>query len=62
MQVPAKDWLVSSLTDRGPGQMYRYHVRGENLNLPPCHPDRRFSWSIPAMCERYDLSHAVKVS
>lgn len=54
--VPAKDWKVHKVTDRGCG-IYRYRVEGENLNFPPCHPDRRFSWDVPSIAdERYDLS------
>lgn len=53
---PAKDWLVSRLTDRGPSARTRYHVEGENLNCLPDCPERRFSWDVPDLCDRYDLS------
>jgi len=54
--VPAKDWLVTELIDRGEGAFYRYAVRGVNLNHPACSPDREFAWSVPTLSERYDLS------
>lgn len=57
--IPAQDWLVSKLEDRGPGEYYRYKVEGVNLNHPPCSMDRRFSWRVPSLCERFDLSAAI---
>jgi hypothetical protein len=59
--VPAQDWVVTDLLDRGQGVFYRYQVRGLNLNYPACSPDRRFSWSVPALDERFDLT-AVAVA
>ena len=32
--VPAQDWKVTELEDRGPGHYYRFRVDGENLNWP----------------------------
>ena len=52
-----KDWVVTSIEDRGPGTYYRYQVTGINLNHPEGHPDREFSWSVPSIDkDRYDLS------
>lgn len=55
-KIPAKDWLVTELVDRGPGHYFRFQVSGENLNYPPTHRDRRFSWSVVNVDDaRYDL-------
>jgi len=54
--APAKDWIVTELIDHGRGAYYRYTTRGINLNYPPCHPDRWFSWRVPDLDDRYDLS------
>lgn len=61
VEVPARDWAVTRLTDRGGGEFYRYLVEGRNLNYPPCHPQHEFSWRVPRLDDRYDLS-AVRVS
>jgi hypothetical protein len=60
--VPPKDWIVTRLVDHGAGRFYRYRTEGINLNYPPCHPDRRFSWRVPTLDERYDLSNAETVA
>jgi len=55
--VPAKDWIVTSLVDRGPGSYYRYFIEGVNLNHPEGCADRKFSWSVPDIADdRYDFS------
>lgn len=54
--VPVKDWVVTSIVDRGPGHYYRYQVTGINMNHPEGHSDRAFSWSVPSIDDdRYDL-------
>lgn len=55
-QVPALDWLVTELVDLGASEYFRYRVEGVNLNHPSCHVDRRFSWRVPSVGGRYDLS------
>jgi hypothetical protein len=58
--VPAKDWVIKTIVDRGPGLYYRYHVRGTNLNYPPEASEREFAWSVPTLDDpRYDLSGAI---
>jgi hypothetical protein len=58
--VPAKDWLVTKLTDLGPGHYYRFHLEGENLNWPEGHRERKFSWSVRDVDDpRYDLGGIV---
>ena len=57
-----RDWIVRYITDRGAGAFYRYRVSGENLNHPIGHPDRRFTWDVPALCERYAIEDAIVVS
>lgn len=55
-----RNWRVSRVTDRGPGNFYRFLVTGENLNFPPGHMDRKFVWSVPDLdAYDYDLSGAT---
>jgi hypothetical protein len=55
------DWLVESVTDRGPQEYYRYHVSGLNLNHPPGVPDHHYSWSVRDLDGRFELCSAVSV-
>jgi len=57
-----RDWRLTRVVDKGPRAYYRYQVEGENLNHPPKHIDRKFSWAVPGDPRtepRYDLSKAV---
>ncbi len=59
--TPAKDWVLTSVHDRGPGELYRFDIEGHNLNYPPCHPDRQFNWRVPRIDdERYDTSELTE--
>ena len=59
--APVKDWRLIAIVDRGPGQYYRFQVRGENLNFAEDHPDRHFSWSVRDIDNpRYDTANAVR--
>lgn len=59
--VPAADWKLTVVHDRGPGTYYRFHVEGENLNWPVGHRDRRICWSVPNVDDpRYDTTDAVR--
>lgn len=61
--IPAKDWVLATIRDRGAGHHYRYQVSGTNLNFPPCHPSHNFTWSVPTLDdERYDTSTARQES
>ena len=54
--IPAKDWKITSV-EEFPGDYYRFRVSGENLNYPPEHRERRFSWRVPNIDDaRYDWS------
>ena len=58
--VPARDWKLVKVVDRGAGNYYRYQVEGENLNWPEGHRERRFCWSVPSIDDpRYDHEHAA---
>lgn len=47
-------WLIDEVTDHGPGQWYRYGVRGRNAET-----GERFSWAVPSLDdERYDVTGA----
>ena len=59
-ETPPMDWVLSEIYDKGPGHYHRYRVEGVNLNYPPCHPSRRFIWSVPSVDDpRYDKSAAT---
>jgi hypothetical protein len=53
----APDWIASKVRDRGPGHYYRYHVEGVNESARN-ERDRRFSWDVPALSWRFDLTNA----
>lgn len=56
---PKRDWVVETVRDRGAGHFYRYGITGTNLNYPPCHPSRKFMWSVRDLDdERYDMTGA----
>ena len=58
--IPASDWIITSVTDRGAGHWYRYRIQGINLNYPTCHPSRRFYWTVRDLSDpRYDLSQVA---
>jgi hypothetical protein len=58
--VPAKDWRILTVKDRGPREYYRFAITGHNLNWRPESRDYAFSWSVPDLDDpRYDLSGAV---
>jgi hypothetical protein len=60
---PAKDWKLSRIEDRGPGEYYRFRVTGENLNWPEGHRERPFTWDVPDIDDaRYDTTDAVRVA
>ncbi len=53
-----KDWVVLRFYDRGPAWFYRYHVEGINLNWSEDDPQRCFSWNVPDLDPRFDMSEA----
>lgn len=61
VKVPAKDWKLTRIVDRGPSEYYRFHIEGENLNYPPGYVDRRFAWSVRDIDDpRYDVDGAIR--
>jgi hypothetical protein len=61
--VPAKDWKLLQVIDRGASNYYRYQVSGLNLNWRPEAPDYHFTWSVRTIDDpRYDVSEAVFTS
>jgi hypothetical protein len=56
--IDKPDWILSVIRDRGPGNVYRFHIEGINLS----DNGRAFSWDIPEMSldqHRYDTSDAL---
>lgn len=50
-------WKVFTITDKGPGTHYRYHITG--VVLDGAEPAREFSWSVSNLDNpAYDLSEA----
>jgi hypothetical protein len=58
----APDWMVQRIVDLGPREQFRWYVVGVNANYDVGHPDRRFYWSVPRLCWRYELSAAKLVT
>lgn len=54
--VPPQDWRCTRVVDGGPTSFYRYRTEGENLNHTPECRGRRFSWRVPALDPRYDVT------
>jgi hypothetical protein len=47
-------WKIKNITDKGPGEHYRYHVSGENLS---CEIPTGFHWNVPSLDDdRYFLA------
>lgn len=50
------DWLVLSIEDRGPGEFYRWRVKGENASATERY-GAEFSWDVPDVTDRRYAAH-----
>lgn len=41
-------WLIKRIVDKGPKELYRYHVSGENAS---CEILTEFRWSVPDLLD-----------
>ena len=55
-------WIIKSITDKGAGNYYRWHVSGENAF---CETPTEFYWNVPNLsdhryCVHSDASQSVR--